>query len=152
MFQQVWTGRILMAAGLAAMLAAPAAATPTVTMDGATYMFTGTIVCQAGDRWPSGIYLAYSGTGAFGATTVSLNEQIVRGPFNTRNGSFNLTSSKFSYPWSNTATTLTINGIVYETFYNNINGSNQPGTLTGVAVDGNGCARNFTGQIMPPLT
>jgi len=129
------------------------AATPPPPNLYGTYTVTGTVFCQPGVAAGSGgAYDVNVGTIQFnsGAGVIAMQQTQVLGSVKTAALPFSVINKSYDYTFSNTATTITLNNTIYNVVYSNIQ-NGIPGTMLGVGVDANGCARSFTMQIVPPL-
>jgi hypothetical protein len=128
------------------------AATPPPPNLYGTYTVTGTVFCQPGVAAGSGgAYDVNVGTIQFnsGAGVIAMQQTQVLGSIKTAALPFSVINKSYDYTFSNTATTITLNNTIYNVVYSNIQ-NGIPGTMLGVGVDANGCARSFTMQIVPP--
>ena len=136
----------------AALVAAGAsAATPPAPQLYGTYDVNGTVFCQPGKPiGAGGAYDVNVGQAKFNpnAGVVVLQQTQVYGSAKDNVIPFTVVTKNYDYTFSNTATTVTLNGLAYTVLYSNIQ-DGIAGTVSGVGVDSNGCARNFSMQLVP---
>ena len=120
------------------------------------YNVNGTVFCQPGKyAGAGGAYDVNVGVVKFNpnngnnAGIVVLQQTQVYGSAKSTEVPFSVLNKSYDYDFSNTATTLTLNNSPYNVIYSNIK-DGIAGTVSGVGVDTNGCARNFTMQLQPP--
>jgi hypothetical protein len=138
-----WLGTGL---GSGAMAAPPPA--PKLT---GGYDVTGTVFCQPGGLdTKSGAYDVTVGLITFypSAGDVTLQQTQVLGSATDTSLPFSVVKKSYEYTYSNTSSTLTLNNVAYSVVYSDFSG-NVAGAVSGVGIDANGCARNFTMQRAP---
>ena len=117
------------------------------------YTVNGTVFCQPGSfAGAGGAYDVNVGLAKFdpnngnNAGIVDLQQTQVFGSAINASLAFSVVNKSYDYDFSNTATTITLNNVPYSAVYSNIK-NGIAGTVSGVGVDSNGCARNFTMQL-----
>jgi hypothetical protein len=120
------------------------------------YAVNGTVFCQPGSyAGAGGAYDVNVGTAQFdpnngnNAGIVVVTQTQVYGSAKSASIPFSVVNKSYDYDFSNTSTTVTLNNVAYSVIYTNVK-DGIAGTVSGVGVDTNGCARNFTMQLEPP--
>lgn len=122
------------------------------------YTVNGAVFCQPGSfAGAGGAYDVNVGLAKFNpnnganAGIVVLQQTQVYGSAISGTLPFAVVTKSYDYDFSNTSTTITLNNVPYTAIYSNIK-SGIAGAVSGVGVDSNGCARNFTMQLttVPP--
>jgi hypothetical protein len=117
------------------------------------YTVNGAVFCQPGSfAGAGGAYVVSIGLAKFNpndgnnAGIVVLQQSQVFGSAISASLPFSAVNKSYDYDFSNTASTITLNNVPYNAIYSNIK-NGIAGTVSGVGVDANGCARNFLMQI-----
>jgi|SRR5215469_18786858 len=145
---QKWIARGLSATALAAAMGSHALAQSVPSPAGAIYTFTNSAFCQLFGANEFGGYAVSTGYGAFGATSVQVNNAVIIGPYVQIEPLQQKTQSA-TYNWSNTASTITIGTITYNVTYNGLTANNQPITMWATGLDGSDCLHTFIAQVQP---
>jgi hypothetical protein len=115
-----------------------------------TYAVTGTVFCQPGTTGAAaGAYDVNIGTATFFPSdgVVTLQQTQVLGSVTNTSMPFALRNKNYSFTYTKTASSITMNNIAFKAVYSNIQGGTAQ-SVTGVGVDSAGCARSFTMQII----
>ena len=120
------------------------------------YSVNGTVFCQPNASvGKDGFYVATVGqiefdpTGGINAGVASLSQAQVDGSSVDASIPFSMLVKQYEFSYSNNISMLSLDAINYRVVYGNIR-NGIAGTISGIGVDSNGCARNFTMQLQPP--